>query len=164
MPSLISTLKPLPTDLLFAGLFYSTAGYHWILFATDGTTVSDKFHATNRQGGWQYQKATHSIWESRSLFAAVQFAQLHGRTADELDGLLRTIPMAVPPSESAGTQFTCRIWFREAVRVLHREGIVNVPDVDELEAELKGLAADAQAGVESGEHLPFYGPSRLFKA
>ena len=56
-----------------------------------------------------------------------------------IDSLLSDIPLATPECD-APHPFTCRIWFREAVRVLTVHGAGVCPSVDALEKELTGLA------------------------
>ena len=60
-------------------------------------------------------------------------------------GLLRAIPMTVPAVDMyTEPSFTCRVWFKEAVRILHDRGFVNCPDINRLEQECKGFAMTNQ--------------------
>ena len=70
-------------------------------------------------------------------------------SASDIDKLLRAIPMATPECD-APHPFTCRVWFREAVRLLCEEGVVVCPSVDVLEKELTGLADDHGNAVALG--------------
>ncbi|KAI0374578.1 hypothetical protein BV20DRAFT_520209 [Pilatotrama ljubarskyi] len=68
---------------------------------------------------------------------------------EKIDEYLKTIPMETPP-EDAPQQWSCRIWLKAAVRKLHEKGVLNCPDVNKLEYELKSVATDARIGVEMG--------------
>lgn len=65
---------------------------------------------------------------------------------------VKDIPMAVPPSQrSKEPKFTCRVWFKEAIRVLNDSGVfVKCPDVDALEDE---LTRKALAGAYNGQGI-----------
>ena len=56
-----------------------------------------------------------------------------------MDGLLRAIPLVTPECD-APHPFTCRIWFREAVRVLGKHSMGDCRPIDTLERELISLA------------------------
>jgi hypothetical protein len=65
---------------------------------------------------------------------------------DVLKDILKTIPMVVPDIDKAREpKFTCRVWFREAIRVLHKRGIINCTNLDSLEQECKTHALPNQA-------------------
>jgi hypothetical protein len=53
--------------------------------------------------------------------------------------LLRSIPLCVVPDKDKGREarFTCRVWWREAIRRLERGGYINCPDVNALESECR---------------------------
>ena len=60
---------------------------------------------------------------------------------DYIDHVLRTIPMQTPEVDlGKESQFSSRVWWREAVRTLHRNGIIHCPDVDALEREARHFA------------------------
>ena len=63
-----------------------------------------------------------------------------------LDDILKTVPLAVPEEDQNRFQaFSCRVWFRHAIRTLNSYGIyVQCPDVDVLEDELIKHATAAQ--------------------
>ena len=73
-----------------------------------------------------------------------------GTSPVEIDNLLRTIPLMTPACD-APHPFTCRIWFREAVRVLDGQRMVKCrPRVDALEKELTMLADENGNSVALG--------------
>lgn len=47
-------------------------------------------------------------------------------------------------------RFTCRVWFREAIRRLVENNILHCLDVDALEAELISLSSPSAEGVLAG--------------
>lgn len=63
-----------------------------------------------------------------------------------LDDYLRPIPLKVPEVDRGlFSHFTCRVWFRAAIRELHRAGVyVYCPDVNPLEEKL----LEAATGME----------------
>ena len=73
-----------------------------------------------------------------------------GTSSVDVDNLLRTIPMTTPACD-APHPFTCRIWFREAVRVLDHQHMVKCRStVDTLEKELTMLADENGNSVALG--------------
>ncbi|KAI0717541.1 hypothetical protein C8T65DRAFT_737873 [Cerioporus squamosus] len=142
----------LPTSRIYACLFARrNRTFHWVLAIphNNGETMY-KFHATEDHNGWHYECANHMIVSSITICAAVQISTLPpGVTAGTIDGYLKDIPMATP-AEDAPQPWTCRIWLKAAVRKLHEKKIVNCPDVNKLEYELKTIAADTRIGVEMG--------------
>lgn len=63
-----------------------------------------------------------------------------------LDTYFRDIPMAVPKIDyGRELVFTCRVWFRQAIRQLHDAAMfVECPNVDSLESELISRAVAAE--------------------
>ncbi|EED85329.1 predicted protein [Postia placenta Mad-698-R] len=75
------------------------------------------------------------------------------RTFDpaEVRDLLQEIPMATPVFELSSVQrFTCRVWFRQAIRVLIEKSMVYCPRIKDLEDELLGLATANAQNIFSG--------------
>lgn len=58
-----------------------------------------------------------------------------------VDALVRVILMATPDCDEPHP-FSCRIWFREAIRVLIAHSMITGRSVNALEKELVGLADD----------------------
>lgn len=60
--------------------------------------------------------------------------------------LLKAIPLTIPDVDThVEPVFTCRVWFKEAVRRLHNDGYVDCPDVYAFEAECKAFAVTNDA-------------------
>ncbi len=76
---------------------------------------------------------------------------------DAFGDILSRVPLAVPEAdEGREPEFTCRVWWREAIRRLHVEGIISCPDVDGLERECRKHALDNQAHLESYRGYRYY--------
>ena len=50
----------------------------------------------------------------------------------------------------------CRVWWREAIRRLDAEGIIQCPDVEKLEKECLEYALGNQASVPNWEGYQYY--------
>ena len=78
-----------------------------------------------------------------------------------IDSLLRDVPLVTPECD-APHPFTCRIWFREAVRALITQGMVVCQSVDALEKELTDLSnADGDSIVMGGQWKVYDGLSSV---
>ncbi|KAK0205977.1 hypothetical protein DFS33DRAFT_1240702, partial [Desarmillaria ectypa] len=138
------------TSTSMAGVFF------WSLYLVVATNLQDsstgyKFHATNKIGTapWQYECVLWVNTQSEDSIP-VTFTKI-GRIPDDwnysyLDYFLSSIPMSIPDIDRAREpRFTCRVWFREAVRTLHAaEMFVKCTDVDALERDLVTKATAAE--------------------
>ncbi|KAF9460183.1 hypothetical protein BDZ94DRAFT_1324255 [Collybia nuda] len=117
--------------------------------ATADTETTYKFHVTTEGASpeWHYECAQ---WDEEDLPQAVSFTKIgeipDGLDHRHLDEYLRGIPMTVSKVDGNREHlFTCRVWFREAVRQLHDSGIfVECHDIDSLENELTNRATAAE--------------------
>ncbi|KAH9830498.1 uncharacterized protein C8Q71DRAFT_368342 [Rhodofomes roseus] len=140
----------IPIGGIYAGLFSRRDGtFHWTVMVPLNDTVCEKFHATEDSNGWRYEHTPHTVVTSRTACVVVKIAQLNNLTIEYLDRLLSTIPMETLPADQ-GQQFTCRIWFREAIRRLHKAGVLQCPSVNNLEFELKDQASSHYMNLERG--------------
>lgn len=72
-------------------------------------------------------------------------------TLEKMSTLLEAIPMSITPSDMAvESGFSCRVWFKQAMRFLMQHGIVKCRDVVALENEMKRLAADNEDNIIMG--------------
>ena len=88
---------------------------------------------------------TESTSSSRSL-----------RTPDAIARLVGAIPLAFPERETKESAFNCRVWVREAIRVLHDHGVVDIVDVYKLEEEFVALGEENDASVVQGGPYKVY--------
>ncbi|KAJ6502183.1 hypothetical protein C8R45DRAFT_611629 [Mycena sanguinolenta] len=135
--------------------------FHWTICVPISHTVAAKFHVRNTPNDWWFDEPVpdHSILHSNTISAAVKIGTIdhNAVTRDDLTRLLRTVSMTVPAIDQATEPtFTCRVWFREAIRVLHRNNIINCPDVDELEKECRGYASTNHAAFPQWRGYTFY--------
>lgn len=73
------------------------------------------------------------------------------KTCDQLDELLRQIPMTLP-SEDAGeyTRFTCAVWLRQAIRYMARNGFIACGDVTAAHKEITVYAQANDGAIMAG--------------
>jgi hypothetical protein len=70
---------------------------------------------------------------------------------------LRPIKIAVPVIDQAREpKFTCRVWFREAIRVLNNVGMLKCEDVDALKEECKEYGKANQPVFEDYAGYKYY--------
>ncbi len=121
------------------------------LFVQESETGSGyKFHATNRANTapWRYEYAEWRGPESITCVTLTPIGKIPdwGVKSDEeciaaLDRVLRQVPIAVSSVDSHDfSTFTCRAWFRAAIRQLNHHRYVSCPDVVALETRLKNTA------------------------
>ncbi|GBE80526.1 hypothetical protein SCP_0302410 [Sparassis crispa] len=141
-----------PPGGIYAGLFRRGDGtFHWtIIISQDAGHVVNKFHATEDSRGWRFEYSLHTIVRSVSACAVVKIGTLSSnRLVGDIHTLLKDIPMQTPVADLPQS-FSCRIWFKEAVRVLSNNGIIRCPAVSRLEAELKGIAREQEVLIGLG--------------
>ncbi|KAF9560138.1 hypothetical protein CPC08DRAFT_762926 [Agrocybe pediades] len=156
------TLEPVtfPKDIIALGLTirYPTDGspgtYHWLIWVSEDGVSGTCAHATNDTGAFTFEKKCENIGTSRNnLSALIQIGSLRGtHSVDDVVEILEKVPMKSPAgSEDEHVRFTCRIWIREAVRVLNSAGIIACGDVNALEEECKAHADANREAVELGK-------------
>lgn len=75
-------------------------------------------------------------------------------TIERISALLDAIPMTLPTEDiGRDTVFRCRVWLKQAVRVLAANDIVNCPDGFALEGELFELGNENEPNTIAG--LPY---------
>ncbi|KIY64178.1 hypothetical protein CYLTODRAFT_457458 [Cylindrobasidium torrendii FP15055 ss-10] len=130
--------------------------FHWIIYVAKGKRTGHKIHATTNGNTtpWQFEAKS---WDGPSSVAAVAFLKI-GHIADDADyshlvRCVEDIPMSIPENQRAReSKFTCRVWFKEAIRTLNEIGLfVKCDDVDALEAELIQKTSAAQYLRGGGE-------------
>lgn len=77
-------------------------------------------------------------------------------TPDAVARLVRAIPLVLPAREVREGEFNCRVWVREALRVLQDHGAVDVVDVDKLEDEFIALGEENDGSVVQGGPYKVY--------
>ncbi|KAG7091275.1 hypothetical protein E1B28_010324 [Marasmius oreades] len=125
--------------------------FHWLMWLVAADTKNGIcVHANNNSGAFKFEAKPWNAATSQSLSALVQIGTLNKHTIETLTALLKAIPMA-SPDEDRGAVFNCRIWVREAVRVLERNGVLKCDSVDALQAELLQYAQENRENVEQGK-------------
>ncbi|KAI0354728.1 hypothetical protein OH77DRAFT_487112 [Trametes cingulata] len=153
---------PLKANAIYAALYWRADGkYHWALVVADTTTSGQKLHATNLDNPevWRYANDPFDVsteWKPLVILAQLGAAPDASGSSSKIDDLLRTIPLTTPDCD-APHPFTCRIWFREAIRVLGKHSMVFCRSVDALERELVDLADDNGNAVALGRPWKLYG-------
>lgn len=157
------TVNPLPQypNIIIALKLLNTSPprFHWLLWIADAAAAESdvqsgvKFHAIdNGIRVWSYERAPHILASSHSLATAAIIGQLKGKNTEDLDVILREIPMAVPAvDQGREAEWSCRVWVREALRRMHTHGFILCPDVDAMEEEMWGYGRQAAADIEAGD-------------
>lgn len=140
--------------------------YHWGIFVphppyssltqSNSEECGVNFHVIDysQPPYWRYEADyNYNLNSSAYVAAAIGIGRLRrGMSVDRLHQLLSRIPMDLVPNQDLGNEpgFTCRVWVREAIRVLDRAGIIQCDSVDELEWELKGYGERARHHLNRG--------------
>ncbi|KAI0093263.1 hypothetical protein BDY19DRAFT_922981 [Irpex rosettiformis] len=138
---------------IYATLFLRGDGtFHWAICVSVDDSNATKMHVTNLSGGWVYEKIMDSIVKSQTACVAVKIGELSStRDIEPVSNLLENIPMLIPTiDQSIEERFTCRVWFKEAIRVLTANGIISCPDVYKLERELKAYGEEQDPKTVAG--------------
>ena len=107
---------------------------------------------------WRYERAPWSAMDP--LYDCITLTRI-GRIRDidhieaeieKMDEVLKKIPMTVSDIDVplVGGQFTCRKWFRSAVRMLMKEGLLPPIDINRLENALTKLTTAKQYQRNAG--------------
>lgn len=72
-----------------------------------------------------------------------------------INDLLKNIPLEVPLSDRLiEPVFTCRVWFKEAIRVLNANRVISCSDANQLEKQLVDCGEEAWERVALGTGKP----------
>ncbi|PBK72674.1 hypothetical protein ARMSODRAFT_880837 [Armillaria solidipes] len=154
---------PTPTDILITLQLMTTVPprFHWAIFVGDPSDSTPccgiKFHAITdvqqTETGWSYDRTGFRLDTVDSgVAAAVVIGNLKGKSADDLDNVLKNIPMVVPAIDvEREPRFSCRVWCREALRRLDIEGIITCTNIDAMEKEMWGYGEAAADILENRE-------------
>lgn len=136
--------------------------FHWFLFIPDhdisGKTAvqsGHKIHAKIDQSvrdtrRWVFESTPFNLATSTSSLAtaAVIGHFEYGKTFRDLERLLARVPLSVPYADvGREKEFTCRVWIRQALRVMHAAGLIYCPRVNALEDEMKRYGKAAQKAL-----------------
>ena len=72
------------------------------------------------------------------------------RTPQVIANIVRTVPMVLPQREQKDPSFNCRVWVREALRVLQDYNIIHRWDIDDLEKRSFALGTANDGAVVIG--------------
>lgn len=148
--------------------------FHWAIVVPLDSYVAAKFHATNRgsyENGWapfRLKTMDETLATSQNACVVLKIGEstinqgnslnmclpcfegnLGEQTIDSLNAIFRDVPMENIPSE-ANEPFSPMTWVRQAVRALHRRGIINCPDARKVEEEVIRYATANDEGVVMG--------------
>jgi hypothetical protein len=148
---------------------YPVAGdperYHWFIWLTGDEQSSTCVHATSSgkylcklphknmtnsrissAGAFQFEAKPSS---SEAVSAIISISRPSGRNLYALTESLREIPLETP-QEDQGQVFNCRVWVRQAIRVLEGQGVLKCDNLEALEAEALRYADANREAVEQG--------------
>jgi hypothetical protein len=70
---------------------------------------------------------------------------------EQIKRILEPIPMTLPDCDKTSDEyFRCRVWLKQAIRVLDREGIISCPDADAVVNKELRIFAEANYAAISG--------------
>ena len=173
-PSAKLRIQPLPRypDIVLALNVIDTdpPRFHWYIFVPNAADAhldvqfGLKMHATTDYSPseterlWCFDATPTTLATDEGGLAAaatigrlgLEQEQLEGRSQAALRDMLAQIPMSVVPEADRAREpaFTCRVWVREALRRMHKEGYVWCPDVDALEEEMWRYGRAAARAIE----------------
>lgn len=135
--------------------------YHWGIFIPHppsnsiGIERGVNFHMVDhvRAPYWRFEADfNYNLNDSAYVAAAIVIGQLRRSSIEQIHQLLYQIPIDVVPIEDIDSEntFSCRVWIREAIRVLHRAGIIRCDSVDDLEWEMRGYGERARYFSDHG--------------
>ncbi|KZT50217.1 hypothetical protein CALCODRAFT_487320 [Calocera cornea HHB12733] len=133
---------PLDATLVVPGLYLvlsyrvQKGTYHWLLVTTSDEVQPICFHAAQIPG-WHYETKAWDMFRSQTSVIGIKIGKYI--SANELNTVLAPVPMTTP-AEEGDVEFTCRIWVRAAIRHLNSLGMINCPNIDDLQAEANRLA------------------------
>ncbi|MBW0481653.1 hypothetical protein O181_021368 [Austropuccinia psidii MF-1] len=145
--------------------------FHWTLFVPhppivdpvsgeQRITTGVKYHAKEIacEPFWAYEVDWNfNLADCLSIGVAVVIGRLSSPwTTSMIDELLSTqVPLTFIPELDLHRErrYTCRVWLREAIRVLNFHGAIQCSDVDELEYEIRAY----------GERVVVYAEHGLFR-
>ncbi|KAK0468261.1 uncharacterized protein EV420DRAFT_1503546 [Desarmillaria tabescens] len=142
--------------------------FHWAIFVGDPSCSTPcsgiKFHAITvgqqTETGWSYDKTGFRIdTVDFGVVVAVVIGNLKGKSVDDIDNVLKNIPMQVPAIDvEKEPRFSCRVWCREALRRLDKEGIISCSDINAMEKEVWEYG-EAAADILENHKEDWKGPS-----
>ncbi|KAG8859095.1 hypothetical protein FRB96_004665 [Tulasnella sp. 330] len=130
-----------------AGLFSRGDGmtFHWAILVPKSPTRAYKLHAEDYTSGtWKYVSEEQAFkrveGEMPPPIAMVKLGSLNETCTpiESLDRICKGLPIGVTPRDEES--FSCRTWFKAAMKELDDLGIVTCSDVRLLENELTHLA------------------------
>ena len=112
-----------------------------------------------QQGGWRFEKEVAGVIGSPSVVAIIRLADVGFLGSyddivgeDSLMPMFRTVSLPVPKPQGepggsggggGGQEFSSRVWFLDAICVLHDCGVVTCDDCWLLEREIRRCAFSA---------------------
>jgi len=149
-----------------AGLFSCGDGmrFHWAILIPHSPTMAHKIHTT-QSTDWSYDVEEQSLVGADGavelLMTVVKLGSLNetGTTFESLEEITKSVPVGVPPIDEE--VFTCRTWFKGAIKELDELGILTCRDTDRLEKDLTRLAMlqEARYAAAFGTHIDFATPA-----
>ncbi|KAF7795543.1 hypothetical protein EIP86_006705 [Pleurotus ostreatoroseus] len=136
--------------------------FHWYIFVPNANQdtayqVGRILHAVDNGDRtiWAFQTKPFTLVYSKTLVAGLIIGNVHppDKHVEDLENLLRQIPMAVPPVDlHREPMFTCRVWVREAIRRMNHQGFINCSNADELMSEMETRGKSAVEAIKGGRY------------
>ncbi|EGD95797.1 hypothetical protein TESG_03263 [Trichophyton tonsurans CBS 112818] len=130
-------------------------GFHWGIFIPTNTPDGHLWHATDRERGWKLdQRPSKNVPYSLSLVLAHKIGAVNNTNWQTCIDTLNGIPAGPHPSPNTGETFSCRIWVKDAIIALEKNGIITLnKSIARIEEALLDAAAGYKDDVEVGAKL-----------
>ncbi|KAK0460309.1 hypothetical protein IW261DRAFT_1636312 [Armillaria novae-zelandiae] len=154
-----STLtSPFSEGEIYVTAFFSTAldSFHYALSIMMDPFQCKMLHARELwPDHFVFEDKENSLTSSATLCIALKIGDMRYDTLEQVTALLQAIPMALP-NGATDQRFDCRVWLKEAIKVLNNQGVLRCADADMLiDWELTGYATYNKENIMGG-----FGPFR----
>ncbi|KAG6815639.1 hypothetical protein H0H87_010383 [Tephrocybe sp. NHM501043] len=146
-------------DILLTAFAGSTEPHYTLSIMTSPETCM-KYHATNvSTGHFIFEAKPQYLLASLTLCVVLKIGTTRGISTEQITPLLESIPMNLTQYDlRTEAYFDCRVWLKQAVRVLASRGIITCIDADAVvNGELRTYALDNYNAIIQG-----YGRSKSY--
>jgi len=116
-------------------------------------------HATNPTGAFKFEAKPWKAAASMSLISLLQIGHLGEHSIEQLVKELSEVPMHNTHTQDGF--FNCRVWLRQALIDLVKNGVIQCNDIPQLEEEAVHEANKVKEAVEQGTHPAAVNVSKL---
>ncbi|KAH9936577.1 uncharacterized protein B0H18DRAFT_326852 [Fomitopsis serialis] len=145
--------------------------FHWLVYLCPNTEKGVIFHASRPVDGdrdsdqWRFFTSEWDPFTSQSCLTLALIGRVDNfdpghpsRSVDAMRECLQAIPMVIPPQDTGRElMFTCRVWFREALRRLNaHEAFSMIMGPEEMMESLRNRTIAVQYMNPGKQALPVF--------